>query len=320
MKISVSGVRKRTPVLKKRSMKMDKTKKRKSLVFPKRMYWFIIPALAFFLTFWIIPVLQLFYYSFTNFNGINYNYDFVGLKNFLTLFKEGTLINATKNTLIYTVLMVVLSNLLGLALAMALNVKLRGKAFFRTVSFIPALFSAIVVGFIWTYVFMPTGGMISSLLEIFGVQEGAFNVLGNYKTALYAIAVVEVWKGFGTTMLIYLAGLQTVDESLIEAGKIDGCSEWQLIRKIKLPLISATITINVILSIISGLKAFDYSFIMTNGGPGKSTNTLMYTIYKIAFNDQMMGKASALSVVAFIIIILITVVMLFFMNRREVEL
>ena len=299
---------------------MDKTKKRKSLVFPKRMYWFIIPALAFFLTFWIIPVLQLFYYSFTNFNGINYNYDFVGLKNFLTLFKEGTLINATKNTLIYTVLMVVLSNLLGLALAMALNVKLRGKAFFRTVSFIPALFSAIVVGFIWTYVFMPTGGMISSLLGIFGVQEGAFNVLGNYKTALYAIAVVEVWKGFGTTMLIYLAGLQTVDESLIEAGKIDGCSEWQLIRKIKLPLISATITINVILSIISGLKAFDYSFIMTNGGPGKSTNTLMYTIYKIAFNDQMMGKASALSVVAFIIIILITVVMLFFMNRREVEL
>lgn len=299
---------------------MGRTMKQKSLVFPKRMYWFVIPALAFFLTFWIIPVLQLFYYSVTNFNGINYNYDFVGLKNFMTLFKEGTLINATKNTLIYTALMVIMSNLLGLALAMALNVKLRGKAFFRTMSFLPALFSAIVVGFIWSYVFMPNGGMISSLLGLFGVQEGVFNVLGDFKTALYAIAIVEVWKGFGTTMLIYLAGLQTVDESLIEAGKIDGCSEWQLIRKIKLPLISATITINVILSVISGLKAFDYSFIMTNGGPGKSTNTLMFTIYKIAFNDQMMGKASALSVVAFIIIIAITVVMLFFMNKREVEL
>lgn len=278
---------------------MKKKKKGRSLVFPKRMYSFMVPALIFFLTFWIIPVLQLFYYSVTNFNGINYNYDFVGFKNYLTLFKEGTLLNTTANTLIYTLIMVVISNVLGLALAMALNAKIHGKAFFRTVSFLPALFSAIVVGFIWSYVYMPNGGMISSILELFGVPEGSFNVLGNYKTALYAIAIVEVWKGFGTTMLIYLAGLQTVDESLIEAGKIDGCNEWQLIHKIKLPLISATITINVILSVINGLKAFDYSFIMTNGGPGKSTNTLMFSIYKIAFNDQMMGKASALSVVRF---------------------
>ena len=139
---------------------MKRGKKKKSLVFPGRMYWFMIPALAFFITFWIIPVFQLFYYSMTNFNGINYNYDFVGMKNYLTLFKEGTLINATKNTLIYTVIMVAASNILGLALAMALNVKIRGKAFFRTVSFIPALFSAIVVGFIWSYVYMPNGGII----------------------------------------------------------------------------------------------------------------------------------------------------------------
>lgn len=103
------------------------------------------------------------------------------------------------------------------------------------------------------------------------MDGAAFNPLGNYKTALYAIAIVEAWKAFGTTMIIYLAGLQTVDESLLEAGRIDGCTEWQLFRKIKLPLISSTVTINVILAVISGLKAFDYSFIMTNGGPGKST-------------------------------------------------
>lgn len=291
-----------------------------SLVFPKRMYVFIIPAIALFLTFWIIPVFQLFYYSVTNFNGVNYDYDFVGFKNYMTLFREGTLVNSIKNTLIYAVIMVLGSNLLGLALAMALNVKLRGKAFFRTASYVPALFSAIVVGFIWSYVYMPESGMIASLMNTLGLDGSSFNVLGNYKTALYAIAIVEMWKAFGTTMIIYLAGLQTVDESLIEAGRIDGCTEWQLIRKIKLPLISATITINVILSIIGGLKAFDYAFIMTNGGPGKSTNTLMFTVYKIAFTDQMMGKASALSVVAFIVIIAITIFMLYFMNKREVEL
>lgn len=297
-----------------------KKSKRKTLVFPNRMYLFVIPALVLFLIFWIVPVLQLFYYSKTNFNGINYDYDYVGFKNYLTLLKDGSMINAIKNTLIYAVVVVVLNNILGLVIAMALNVKLRGKAFFRTVAYVPALFSAIVVGFIWSYVYMPDSGMIASIMTAVGLDGSSFNVLGNYKTALYAIALVEVWKGFGATMIIYLAGLQTVDDSLIEAGKIDGCSQWQLIRKIKLPLISATVTINVILAVIGGLKAFDYSFIMTNGGPGKSTNTLMFSIYRIAFNDQMMGKASAFSVVAFAVIILITVFMLFYMNKREVEL
>lgn len=297
-----------------------KKPKRKTLVFPNRMYLFVIPALVLFLIFWIVPVLQLFYYSMTNFNGINYDYDYVGFKNYLTLLKDGSMINAIKNTLIYAVVVVVLNNILGLVIAMALNVKLRGKAFFRTVAYVPALFSAIVVGFIWSYVYMPDSGMIASIMTAMGLDGSSFNVLGNYKTALYAIALVEVWKGFGATMIIYLAGLQTVDDSLLEAGKIDGCSQWQLIRKIKLPLISATVTINVILAVIGGLKAFDYSFIMTNGGPGKSTNTLMFSIYRIAFNDQMMGKASAFSVVAFAVIILITVFMLFYMNKREVEL
>ena len=288
--------------------------------FPAKMYVFVIPALVLFLTFWIFPVLQLFYYSITNFNGVNYHYDFIGLKNYITLFNQGTLVNSIKNTLIYTVLIVVGTNVLGLVVAMALNIQLKGKTFFRTCTFMPALFSAIVVGFIWSYVYMPDSGMIASFLKLLGIDASRFNVLGDFTWALYAIAVVEIWKSFGTTMIIYLAGLQTVDESLLEAGRIDGCTEWQLIRRIKLPLISPTVTINVILSVIAGLKAFDYAFIMTNGGPGKSTNTLMYTIYQIAFNDQMMGKASAFSVVSFIVIIVITICMLALLNKREVEL
>lgn len=291
-----------------------------SPTFPQKMYTFVIPALMLFLIFWIFPVFQLFFYSVTNFNGVNYNYNFVGFKNYIQLFKEGTLINSIKNTLIYTLLIVFGTNIIGLIIAMVLNTKLKGKTFFRTSSYIPALFSAIVVGFIWSYVYMPDTGMIASLLNLIGFDGSKFNILGNFKTALYGIAIVEIWKSFGTTMIIYLAGLQTVDESLLEAGRIDGCTEWQLIHKIKLPLISSTITINVILSVIAGLKAFDYAFIMTNGGPGKSTNTLMFTIYKIAFTDQMMGKASAFSVVSFFVIILITIMMLIFMNKREVEL
>lgn len=290
-----------------------------SLVFPNRMYLFLIPAMAFFITFWIFPILQLFYYSVTNFNGINYDFDFVGMKNYIKIFDNGTFMNSTKNTLIYTLVMVVFSNMIGLAIAMLLNMKLRAKGLFRTCAYFPALFSAIVVGFIWSYVYMPGSGMIAGLMNMVGLDGSAFNPLGNFKTALYAIAIVEIWKSFGSTMIIYLAGLQTVDESLLEAGRIDGCTEWQLIRKVKLPLISSTITINVILNVIAGLKAFDYAFIMTNGGPGKSTKTLMFQIYEMAFDDQKMGRASAFSVMSFIVIIVITVFMLYFLNKREVE-
>lgn len=298
-------------------------KKRKgantSLVFNNRMYVFAAPALVLFLVLWVYPVLQLFYYSVTNFNGINYNFSFVGLANYIKIFDNGTLVNAVGNTLLYAVVTVVLSNIIGLSVAMALNTRIRFKGLFRTCAYFPALFSAIVVGFIWTYVYMPSSGMISSLITLVGGNGAAFNPLGNFRVALFAIAIVEVWKGFGTTMIIYLAGLQTVDESLLEAGRIDGCTEWQLIKSVKLPLIYSTITINVILNVIAGLKAFDYSFIMTNGGPGKSTKTLMFQIYEIAFTDQKMGRASAFSVVAFFVIIVITVLMLLFMNKREVE-
>lgn len=304
---------------------MQQVKKKKmgansSLVFNNKMYFFLIPALTMFLVFWIYPVLQLFYYSITDFNGVNYNFDFVGMKNYAKVLSNGTLTNSMKNTLIYAVVTVVLSNVIGLTVAMILNTKIRWKGIFRTCAYFPALFSAIVIGFIWSYVYMPSSGMIASLITMIGGNGAAFNPLGNHNVALYAIAIVEVWKAFGTTMIIYLAGLQTIDESLLEAGRIDGCTEWQLIRKIKLPLISSTITINVILAVISGLKAFDYSFIMTNGGPGKATKTLMFQVYQTAFNDMKMGRASAFSVLAFAFIIAITIIMLLFMNKREEEL
>ncbi len=298
---------------------MKKKKKHKSLVMTNKMFWFAVPAILMYFTFWIFPVLQLFRYSITNFNGINKNYDIVGFKNYITLYKEGTLLNAVPNTIIYAVVLVAVSNIIALALALLLNVNIKGKGIYRTAAYLPTLFSAIVIGFIWSYVYMPSDGMIATIMNNIGLDGSNFNILAGFKSALYAIITVDIWKHIGTTMIIYLAGLQTIDISLIEAGKIDGCSGWQMIRRIKVPLISATITINVILSIINGLKAYDYVFIMTNGGPGKSTNTLMYSIYKLAFTEQLMGKSAALSVVAFILIITVTICMLIYMNKREVE-
>ena len=208
-----------------------------SLVMPDRMYLFVVPALLLFLVFWVYPVLQMFFYSVTNFNGIDYNYDFVGIKNFRRILEDGSLVNATKNTLIYTVVNVLCTNVLGLVLALFLNLSIKAKGLFRTICYIPALFSAIVVGFIWSYVYMPGSGMISSVMDTIGLDGSSFNLIGNFKWALYGIIIVDIWKNVGTTMIIYLAGLQTIDESLVEAGKIDGASEWQLYTKIALPLL-----------------------------------------------------------------------------------
>ena len=163
-----------------------------SLVFPNKMYLFLIPALAFFLILWIYPLLQLFYYSVTDFNGINYDFNFVGAKNFVKVLNNGTLTNSMKNTMIYAVFTVLMSNLIGLGIAMALNTKIRFKGIFRTSAYFPALFSAIVVGFIWSYVYMPGSGMIASLMSLIGLDGSTFNPLGNYKTALFAIAFVEI--------------------------------------------------------------------------------------------------------------------------------
>lgn len=292
--------------------------KNKSLVMPNKMFLFAIPAFVLFVVFWISPVLQLFGYSVTNYNGFSPIYNFVGFKNYMFLFSNGSLLNSLKNTLIYTVILVSASNIIALAIALALNTKIRGIGLYRTAIYIPTLFSAIVVGFIWSYVYMPGDGLISTLLTNIGLNGSDFNILGNYNSALYGIIFVDIWKNIGTTMIIYLAGLQTIDTSLLEAGMIDGCNATQLITKIKLPLLAAAININIIFSVINGLKSFDYSFVMTNGGPGKSTNTLMFTIYQIAFTEQKFGRASAFSVVSFLLIVVITAGMIKFMNKKEV--
>lgn len=292
----------------------------RSLVMTNKMFLFAIPALLLFITFWIFPILQLFAYSVTDFNGIDFNFNFVGISNYQKIFNDGSLVNSITNTLKYTVVLVVVGNVIALSLALALNAKIRGLGFYRSAAYLPTLLSAIVVGFIWSYVYMPDKGMIASILNLIGMDGSNFNILGKYSSALYGISIVDLWKNVGSFTIIYLAGLQTIDENLLEAGRIDGCHEWNLIRRIKIPLLSPAITINVILSVISGLKAYDYAFIMTNGGPGKSTNTLMFSIYKYAFIEQKFGKASAFSVISFFVIVFITIIMLFFMNRREVEL
>ncbi|RTE11687.1 carbohydrate ABC transporter permease [Paenibacillus whitsoniae] len=290
-----------------------------SAVMKKTMYWFVVPALAFYLVFWIVPILKLFQYSVTDYNGFVQSYTYIGFDNFKQLFKDGIAGSSLANTLIYTVVFVIFSNLVSLGLAFLLNMKIRATGFYRTAAYIPTLFSAIVVGFIWSYVYMPESGLLATVLNWFHLNGSDLNLLGSYNSALYAITTVEIWKHIGTSTVIFLAGLQTVPQDMIEAGKMDGASSWQITRLIRLPMLATAITINFTLSIINGLKAFDYPFIMTNGGPGRATTTLLVDIFNIAFKEQQFGKASALAVISFAVIIMITTYFVLKLNKREVS-
>ena len=281
------------------------------------LFLFIVPALVFYLIFWISPVLMSFFYGLTNWSGLG-DYDFVGLDNFKFLIKEGTLFNSMRNTIIYAVIVVVWGNLQALALALLLNMKLKARGAFRTIFYIPALFSTIVVAFIWSYVYAPYYGMLYEVSGKVGIGEN-LNLLGSTSTALIAVAFVETWKTSGTMTIIYLAGLQNIPEEVMESARIDGCSAWQSTIRVKIPMLANTITINVMLGLINGFKSFDYVFALTGGGPGTSSSTLMYSIYKMAFMEGQFGKAEALAAVAFIFILAISVVTLLIMKRKEIE-
>lgn len=278
-----------------------------------------MPALIFYCLFWILPILKLFQYSITDYNGYVQKFQYIGLDNYRTLLHEEILGISIKNTLIYTLLTVVAGNIIALALAFLLNSKIRAMGLYRSAFYIPTLFSAIVVGFIWSYVYMPDSGLIASFLNKLGIKGVDTNFLGSYTKALYAIITVDIWKNIGTSTIIFLAGLQTISADLTEAAKIDGAGRWKVIQHITVPMLAASTTVNITLSVINGLKAFDYPFVMTNGGPGSSTNTLIFAIYKMAFTEQQFGKASALGIISFAIIIVITAVMVFTLNRREVS-
>lgn len=290
-----------------------------SAVMKKSMYLFVLPALIMYLVFWIFPILKLFQYSISDYNGFAQNYKYIGLDNYIQLIKEDIVGTSISNTLIYTVIYVVFCNLIALCLAFLLNMKIRATGLYRTAAYIPTLFSAIVAGYIWSYVYMPDTGLLATVLNWFGFNGADLNLLGSYNSALYAISTVEVWKHIGTSTVIFLAGLQTVPHDMIEAGKIDGANSWQITRFIRIPMLATSITINVTLSIINGLKAFDYPFIMTNGGPGRATSTLLVDIFRIAFKEQQFGKGSALAVMAFALIILITTIFVLRLNKREVS-
>ncbi len=289
-------------------------------MFDKAAFAFIAPAFVLFTVFIIIPAISSVYYSFTSWDGINPNIKFVGLANYKEIFTSARFGNALKNTVLLTIFISIFENLIALLLALLVDNVRWGKNLFRSAFYIPVLISGIVSGFIWKIMYNYNFGTINSFLKLAGLEDMRQDWLGNTSLTLIMLGVVLIWKGVGYYMVIYLAALQSVSPDLTEAAQIDGASPWQRFKAITLPLISGAFTINFTLSLINGLKVFDQINVMTDGGPGFTTETLVYLLYKVGFNEGRQGFGTAVGLMLLFIIILLNTVQQKFLRSREVQL
>ncbi len=277
---------------------------------------FVLPAALIFALFFAYPVISSFYLSLTKWDGLNPELKFIGLDNFVRLWTDKHFWLAFKNTFKYAFLVTVIQNALGLILALAASNKVfRG---FRVLFLIPPLLSSIALGTIWKYMYAPKG-IINSLLTGIGLEAYTQNWLGDPKLALYSLIATNVWKWAGMAMIIYLAGLQSIPDVIQEAASIDGVGAWQRFRHITFPLIAPAFTINVVLSMIGSLKVFDIIYIMTQGGPGRATESLTTYIFGRAFDANKFGYGTAVAVAMFAVILVLSLVQLRYLTRREVQ-
>ena len=260
---------------------------------------FILPAFLGTLVFIIIPVMISFGFSFIDWDLLT-TPKFVGLLNYKEVFTDELFYKILGNTLVYALSTSVLGVIIPLALACIINSKIRGSEFFKTAYFLPFVTPMIVIAIVWQWIFDPNIGLLNQLLQT--------NIRWLFDTdyAMGAVIVVSVWRLIGYNMVIFLSGLSGINQSLFEAARIDGASEFKIFKDITVPLLSPTIFFVVIITCISSFQVFDLIYMMTSGGPLDSTNVLVYAIYKNAFEYFRVGYASALAYVLFFIILILT--------------
>lgn len=274
---------------------------------------FIIPALAFFLAFFIYPFFRSIWLSLTDAYGYNPEIHFIGLNNYIEALSNPAFKRSLWITVKYTVFVTVFANLVAIGLAFLLDGNVYFKKFFRIVFFLPNLMSLIIVSYVWVFLY---GSVYQSFVSALKIPEALqISWLGNETMALISIGTTAVWQCAGYYMFIYIAGLQNVPHELIEAAQLDGASSWDIISRIKFPMLAPVIFMNGLLLVTASFKAFDVPMAMTSGGPAGATTTIALQIYNTGFRANRTGYATAQSIILFLIICAITAVIYILQNR-----
>lgn len=278
---------------------------------------YILPSFILILTFCIIPIFMCGYFSLTDYNVMTPP-TFAGLTNFKKMLGDNYVSAATKNTMMYVLMTVPFQTIFSLLFAAFLAEKMskmKTGGFLRSVMFIPVIASAVTAGTIWRIIFSADGGLLNTLLGFFGIP--AVNWLGSTSTALLSISIVAVWKNVGYFLVIYYAGIMGISRDLYESARVDGATTIQQFRLITLPMLKSITYLVVTLGIIWSFQVFDLSYLMTGGGPGKSTVTLVMGIYNSAFKQYRMGYACAEAMFLLVIIVIINIIEDKFFNEKK---
>jgi multiple sugar transport system permease protein len=263
-------------------------------------YWFILPAVITLLVLVTYPLLYGVYISFFDTN-LTTKWNFVGIKYYTQIFSNIEFVSRLLLTLNYTVWVVAGHFLIGIGLALILNMKLKGQTIFRVILILPWLFPEVVVGLLWKWLFNPLYGLFNALLLDVGLIKEPVSWLGNEKVAFAAVIIVSIWKGFPMVMMLILAGLQSISEDLYEAARIDGCTRINAFRYVTLPGLLPVMLVTLILDTVWWFKHFTMIWILTQGGPGNATNVVSIDIFKQAFDFFVFGKASAMAIIVFFV-------------------
>lgn len=281
-----------------------------------RRFAFVVPALGVYLLFMIYPLFSGSSLSFTEFTGVG-EAKWVGLDNYSLVLGDSIYRRVLLNTLIYSAIVVLFQNGIGLMIASMLNGLPKIRGILRTAYLVPSMVSLVIAGYVWQYLYSPLGGGLNEALAAMGFPELKQIWLGNPSIALVAVAAVHVWMFIGYSTAIFLAGYAGISSELQEAAKLDGANRWTRFRFIEFPLLAPAITVNVTLSTINSLKSFEFPYIMTGGGPDNATMTLGLKIIKLLFNEYKFGLAAALSVVLIVVVATIGLLQNHYLRRRE---
>ena len=264
-------------------------------------WWFAAPAMVLFGVVVLVPNIRGAMYAFTDWDGLSQDFDFVGLANFIRVVSDPAAFGSIGNTIFIAVAVTIIQNTLGLLLALGVNSLVKSRYVLRVVFFAPAVLMPVAVSYVWKYMFTPEGA-INSALSALGLDALRQNWLGDPSVALWSIVIVVIWQFTGYSMVIFLANLQSVPPELLEAAAIDGAGSVKRFIYVVRPLLMPSIVINLMLSVIGGLKMFDQVIIVTGGGPANATDTLSTVVYRYAVQFGDFGYASALAIVLTIIV------------------
>jgi len=278
----------------------------------------LVPALAIYAVFALYPMLNVVILSFQKWNGLDPNRQFVGLANYSAIFtKDPVFWVAFRNTVIWTVMSLIFPPLVGLLLALSLNQKIFGRNSLRAIFYLPVIIAPIAVATMWKWMYDPFFGLFAQLLTSWGMQIWIKDWLGNKDIALYSVFVAYLWQTVGFSMVLFLAGLQNVSQTLVEAARIDGAGRWAVFKHVTLPALRPTITIVLVLSVISSLKAFDIVYGLTGGGPAQSTQMLALWAFTQAMQIFDFGRGAAISVVLLLITMAVVIPYLRWTQKHE---